>query len=50
MSDRRIDWARYQQVWRHKAANEEYVLDYPFERGRGQFVLREKHPTAHLFD
>ena len=50
VDDRKIDWARFQQIWRCTACNEEYVLDYPFERGQGSFRLREEHPTAHLFD
>ena len=50
VADRKIDWARYQQIWRCVACNVDYVLDYPFERGRGSFLPREDHPTVHLWE
>jgi|GEM_PF-4849645 len=48
VADRSIDWNRYQQEWRRASDGVKYVLDYPFERSRGSWLPKAKHPTVHV--
>ena len=50
IADRKLDWARYQQLWRHVKSGTVWVMDYPFEKSQGRFILKEKHPTAKFYD